>query len=161
MAITREPMTRVGYDQLRTELDRLRSEERVKIAQEIERARSYGDLNENAEYQYAKDKQGLIEAKIRDLEDKLARAEVIDIFKLNGDKVVFGASVELEDIETKERICYQIVGALEADPEQGRISYQSPLARCLIGKELGDDVALSTPKGKKTYEIVKVSFGEN
>ena len=158
MTIQTEPITKKGYEKLRAELERLRSEERIKIAKEIEHARSYGDLSENAEYQYAKEKQALIEAKIRDLEDKLARARVIDPAQLSGDKVTFGAWVELEDIESKERVQYQIVGSFEAEPEQGKISYQSPLARALIGKEEGDDVVIKTPKGEKTYEIVKVEF---
>jgi len=158
MALIEEPMTRKGYEKLRQELERLRSEERIKIAQEIEHARSYGDLSENAEYQYAKDKQALIEAKIRDLEDKLARARVVDISKLSGDKVVFGATVELEDVDTGERIRYQIVGSYEAEPEKGKISYQSPLARALIGKLEGDEVTIKSPKGEKTYEIIKVEF---
>ena len=158
MALIEEPMTRKGYEKLRQELERLRSEERIKIAKEIEHARSYGDLSENAEYQYAKDKQALIEAKIRDLEDKLARARVVDISKLSGDKVVFGATVELEDVDTGERIRYQIVGSYEAEPEKGKISYQSPLARALIGKLEGDEVTIKSPKGEKTYEIIKVEF---
>ena len=158
MALIEEPMTRKGYEKLRQELERLRSEERIKIAKEIEHARSYGDLSENAEYQYAKDKQALIEAKIRDLEDKLARARVVDISKLSGDKVVFGATVELEDVDTGERIRYQIVGSYEAEPEKGKISYQSPLARALIGKLEGDEITIKSPKGEKTYEIIKVEF---
>ncbi len=161
MTIQTEPITKKGYEKLRAELERLRSEERIKIAKEIEHARSYGDLSENAEYQYAKEKQALIEAKIRDLEDKLARARVIDPAQLSGDKVTFGAWVELEDIETGERVRYQIVGSFEAEPEQGKISYQSPLARALIGKEEGDDVVIKTPKGEKTYEIIKVEFSSD
>jgi len=113
---------------------------------------------ENAEFHYAKDKQGQIEARIRDLEDKFSRAEVIDISRLSGDKVTFGATVELMDIETKERLTYQIVGNFEAEPESGKISYESPLARALIGKEVGDDVILKSPKGNKTYEILQVKF---
>jgi len=151
-------MTKAGYEKLKAELERLRSVERVKIAEEIERARSYGDIMENAEFHYAKDKQGQIEARIRDLEDKFSRAEVIDISRLSGDKVTFGATVELMDIETKERLTYQIVGNFEAEPESGKISYESPLARALIGKEVGDDVILKSPKGNKTYEILQVKF---
>jgi len=158
MVLNREPMTKAGYEKLKAELERLRSVERVKIAEEIERARSYGDIMENAEFHYAKDKQGQIEARIRDLEDKFSRAEVIDISRLSGDKVTFGATVELMDIETKERLTYQIVGNFEAEPESGKISYESPLARALIGKEVGDDVILKSPKGNKTYEILQVRF---
>jgi len=158
MVLNREPMTKAGYEKLKAELERLRSVERVKIAEEIERARSYGDIMENAEFHYAKDKQGQIEARIRDLEDKFSRAEVIDISRLSGDKVTFGATVELMDIETKERLTYQIVGNFEAEPESGKISYESPLARALIGKEVGDDVILKSPKGNKTYEILQVKF---
>jgi transcription elongation factor GreA len=158
MAILREPMTRKGYERLRAELDRMRSEERVKISHEIEKARAYGDLSENAEYHYAKDKQGMIEAKIRDLEDKMTRAEVIEIANLSGDKVTFGSTVVLEDIETKERVTYQIVGSFEADPAAGRLSYESPLAHSMIGKEEGDDVIIKNNKGQKTFEIIKVSY---
>ena len=160
MAFAREPMTRQGYEKLKAELERLRSVERVKISEEIEKARSYGDIMENAEFHFAKDKQGQIEARIRDLEDKFSRAEIIDISKLSGEKVTFGATVELEDIETKERMTYQIVGSLEADPAQGKISYESPLARALISKEEGDDVVLKNPRGQRTYEIVSVKFVE-
>jgi len=158
MAVMREPMTREGYEKVKVELERLKAVERVKIAAEIEKARSFGDLTENAEYQYAKDKQGQIEARIRDLEDKLSRADIIDIAKLRGERVTFGATVELEDIETKLRERYQIVGSLESDPGSGKISYESPLARSLIGKELGDDVLIKTGKGQKTCEIVAVQF---
>jgi len=160
MALIREAMTKRGYELLKAELERLRTVERMKITEEIERARSYGDLTENAEYHCAKEKQGLIEARIRDLEDKFSRAEVIDLSKLSGEKITFGAIVELMEVETKERITYQIVGSLEADPEKGKISYESPLARALIGKELGDDVVIKAPKGKRTYEITKVQFAE-
>ena len=160
MAVMREPMTRPGYEKMKAELERLRSVDRIKISQEIERARSFGDISENAEYHYAKDKQGQIEARIRDFEDRLSRADIIDISKLSGEKITFGATVELEDIETKGRVRYQIVGSLESDPENGRISYESPLARFLIGKELGDDVIIKIGKGQKTYEILKVEFIE-
>jgi transcription elongation factor GreA len=160
MAVMREPMTRNGYEKMKAELDRLRSVERIKISQEIEKARSFGDISENAEYHYAKDKQGQIEARIRDYEDRLSRADIIDIGKLSGDRITFGATVELEEIETKERVRYQIVGSLESDPENGKISYESPMAKFLIGKELGDDVMLKTGKGSKTYEILKIEFIE-
>lgn len=158
MALMREPMTREGYERLKAELERLRSVERVKIAEEIERARSFGDLSENAEYNYAKDKQGLIEARIRNLEDKFSRADVIDLSRLSGEKITFGARVELMDIESKEKVTYQIVGSVEADAEAGKISFESPMARALIGKELGDDVVIKNPKGQRTYEIVAVKF---
>jgi len=160
MAVMREPMTRDGYEKMKAELERLKSVERIKISQEIEKARSFGDISENAEYHYAKDKQGHIEARIRDLEDRLSRADIIEIGKLGGDKITFGATVELEEIETKERLRYQIVGSLESDPENGKISYESPLAKFLIGKELGDDVIIKVGKGQKTYEILKVEFIE-
>ncbi len=158
MALMREPMTREGYERLKAELERLRSVERVKIAEEIERARSFGDLSENAEYNYAKDKQGLIEARIRNLEDKFSRADVIDLSRLSGEKITFGARVELMDIESKEKVTYQIVGSFESDAEAGKISFESPMARALIGKELGDDVVIKNPKGQRTYEIVAVKF---
>ena len=160
MAFAREPMTRPGYEKLKAELEHLRSGERLKISEEIEKARSYGDISENAEYHYAKDKQGMIEARIRDLEDKFSRAEIIDLAKLSGDRVTFGATVELEDIETKDRITYQVVGSMEAEPQEGKISYESPLAHALISKEEGDDVVIKHPKGQRTYEIIKVRFGE-
>lgn len=158
MPLIREPITKAGYEKLKAELERLRTVERVKISEEIEKARSYGDISENAEYQYAKEKQGLLEARIRDLEDKFSRAEIIDPATLSGDRVTFGATVELMDIETKERMTYQIVGSFEAEPEKGKISYESPMARALIGKEVGDDVILKGPKGTKTYEILQVKF---
>jgi transcription elongation factor GreA len=158
MAVTREPMTRTGYEKAKSELERLRSEERVKISAEIEKARSYGDISENAEYHYAKDKQGQIEARIRNLEDKLSRADIIDLTTLSGDHVTFGAIIELENIETKERVSYQIVGSLESDPEHGKISFESPLAHTLIGKEQGDDEVLKIGKGQTTYEIITVKF---
>jgi len=160
MAVMREPMTRHGHEKMKAELERLRSVERIKISQEIEKARSFGDISENAEYHYAKDKQGHIEARIRDLEDRLSRADIIEIGKLSGERITFGATVELEEIETKEKVRYQIVGSLESDPENGRISYESPLAKFLIGKELGDDVIIKVGKGQKTYEILKVEFVE-
>jgi len=158
MAVMREPMTREGYDKARSELDRLKSVERINISQEIEKARSFGDITENAEYHYAKDKQGQIEARIRDLEDRLARADIIDISRLRGERVTFGATVELENIETKERVRYQIVGSMESDPVAGKISFESPLAKSLIGREQGDDVAIRSGKGQATYEIISVSF---
>jgi len=158
MAVMREPMTKEGYEKAKAELERLKSVERIKISQEIERARSFGDLSENAEYQYAKDKQGQIEARIRDLEDRLSRADIIDISRLSGERVTFGATVELENIETKERVRYQIVGSLESDPSAGKISYDSPLARLLIGREQGDDVVVKSGKGQTTFEIIKVEF---
>ena len=154
----REPMTKEGFDKAKAELDRLKAVDRIQISHEIEKARSFGDLSENAEYHYAKDKQGQIEARIRDLEDRLSRADVIDLSRLRGERVTFGATVELENIETKERLRYQIVGSLESDPTAGRISYESPLAKSLIGKEQGDDVVLKSGKSQTTFEIIKVEF---
>lgn len=153
----RVPMTTQGHALLREELKRLKEEVRHKLAQEIGRARELGDLSENAEYHAAKEKQGQVEAQIRQMEDRLGRAEVVDVGKLSGSKVLFGATVTVED-EDGERQVLQIVGTEEADPRHGRISYESPVARGLIGKEEGDTARIQTPKGPKELEIIKVEF---
>jgi len=152
------PMTAGGYAALQTELRRLTAEERPRIIEAISEARSHGDLSENAEYHAAKEAQGLNEAKIAELEDKLGRAEIIDVSKLDGDTVKFGATATLLDEDTEEQKRYQIVGELEADVKKGRISVTSPIARALIGKRAGDVVEVTTPGGSKSYEIVKVQF---
>ena len=151
------PMTPSGAQKLRDELSRLK-EERPKISREIGIAREHGDLSENAEYHAAKERQGLVEARIKDIEDKLSRAEVIDPSKLSGDRVRFGAKVTLTNLDTDEETTYQIVGADEADLDQGTISVSAPLARALIAKTVGDEVTLKLPVGTRRYEIVSVEF---
>jgi len=151
------PMTPGGAQKLRDELARLK-EERPRISREIGVAREHGDLSENAEYHAAKERQGLVEARIKDIEDKLSRAEVIDPTKLSGDLVRFGAKVTLTNLDTDEETTYRIVGADEADINQGLISVSAPLARALIGKTLGDEVVVDLPAGKRRYEIGGVEF---
>lgn len=155
----RMPMTQAGYERMRAELKRLKTTERRDVAALIEEARSHGDLRENADYDAAKEKQGMLEASIRDLEDKLARAEVIDVSKLGGDRVVFGATVTLYDLTADEEKTVTIVGELEADAKVGLISVSSPLARGLIGKQVDDVARIQTPGGTREYEISDVSFG--
>ncbi len=150
-------MTPLGAQKLREELARLK-EERPKISREIGVAREHGDLKENAEYHAAKDRQGMVEAQIKDIEDKLARAEVIDPTKLSGDRVRFGATVKMTNLDTDEDIVYQIVGADEADINSGKISVSAPLARALIAKSVGDEVVVNLPAGKRRYEIAEISF---
>ncbi|RIA55285.1 transcription elongation factor GreA [Dichotomicrobium thermohalophilum] len=152
------PMTAEGYASLEREVRRLKSEERPRIIQAIAEAREHGDLSENAEYHAAKEQQSLNEARVADLEDKLSRAQVIDVSKLSGDTVKFGATVTIVDEETEEELRYQIVGDDEADVKQGRIAISSPIARALIGKSVGDSVEVVTPKGSKDYEVLKVEF---
>jgi len=150
------PMLEEGHRMLSEELKRLKSE-RPEIVEAIETARAHGDLSENAEYHAAKERQGQIEASIADLEDKLSRAMVIDPKSLSGNKVVFGATVTLVD-EDDKKVKYQLVGQTEADARVGRISYNSPLGRALIGREVGEDVEVSAPAGDRYYEIKKVEF---
>lgn len=152
------PMTAAGYAALEAELKRLKSVERPRIIQAISEARSHGDLSENAEYHAAKEQQGLNEARVAEIEEKLGRAEVIDVSKLSGDRIMFGATVTLVDEDTDEEKVYQIVGDFEADVRAGRISISSPIARSLIGKTVGDTVEVNSPGGGKSYEILKVSF---
>jgi len=154
----KEPMTVNGYASLKERLRVLKQEEMPRISREIGAAREMGDLSENAEYHAAKEKQGLINAQIMEIEDKLARAQVIDVTALAGERVVFGATVELEELDTSERMTYKIVGVDEADTAKGLISYQSPVAKALIGKEEGDEVKVTTPKGVRTLEIIGVHF---
>jgi len=150
-------MTPEGHAHLKEELARLKAE-MPKISKEIGIAIEHGDLKENAEYHAAKEKQGLTKAHIDDIEDKLARAEVIDPTSLSGDRVKFGATVELEDIDSGNMVTYQIVGSFEADIGQGKISVTSPVAKALISKEVGDEVRVKTPKGMRTYEIADVRW---
>jgi len=154
------PMTKAGADAIKRELKRLKSVERPRIVQEISVARDHGDLSENAEYHAAKDKQSHVEGRIQMLEDRLARAEIIDVGKLSGDKVVFGATVKLADGDSGAQAQYTIVGEHEADLKRGRISITSPIARGLIGKEVGDEVKIRTPGGEREYEILEVLFQE-
>ncbi len=151
-------MTAAGHLALESELKRLQQIERPRIIQAIAEARSHGDLSENAEYHSAKEAQSLNEGRIAELEDKLSRAEVIDVSKLSGSTVMFGATVTLVDEDTEEEKTYQIVGEAEADVKSGRVSITSPTARALIGKKVGDSVEVNTPGGGKSYEILKVVF---
>ena len=151
------PMTPGGAQKLREELSRLK-EERPKISRAIGTAREHGDLKENAEYHAAKEQQGLVEARIKDIEDKLSRAEVIDPTKLSGDRVRFGATVLLTNLDTEEENTYQIVGADEADLKNGTISVSAPLSRALIGKSTGDEVVVNLPGGTRRYEIGSIEF---
>jgi len=150
------PMLEEGHRKLTDELKRLK-QERPEIVEAIEAARAHGDLSENAEYHAAKERQGQIEATIVDLEDKLSRAMVIDPTTLSGDKVVFGATVTLID-EDEKKVRYQLVGQVEADAKDGKISYNSPLGRALIGRQKGEDVEVSTPSGDRYYQIAKIEF---
>ena len=154
------PMTARGHQQLLEDLQRLKSVERPKNVSDIEEARAHGDLSENAEYHAAKDRQSLLDVQIRELEDKIARAQVIDISKLSGDKIVFGATVKLVDDDTDEDVVYQIVGEHESEPKEGRISLGSPVARSLIGRRVGDLVEVRTPAGVRNFEVLDVSFIE-
>ena len=152
------PMTAAGHAAMMDEIKHLKSVERPRIIRAIEEARSHGDLSENAEYHAAKEQQGWTEARVADLEDKISRAEVIDISTLSGDTVKFGAKVTLVDEDTEDQSAYQIVGEFEADVKKGLISVSSPIARAIIGKRKGDSVEVATPGGGKSYEIVKVRF---
>ena len=153
------PMTVQGAETLRVKLKRLKEVERPRVTREIEIARAHGDLSENAEYHAAREKQGMIEAQIREIGDKLGRAQIIDPSQLSGDRVLFGATVTLLDLENESEITYQIVGTDEAEPKEGRISVTSPLGRALIGKGVGDEIAVSTPGGNRGYSIEDVQFG--
>ncbi len=156
--VDKVPMTVPGYAALEVELKRRQQEERPRIIQAISEARSHGDLSENAEYHAAKESQSLNEGRIAELEDKLSRAEVIDVSKLSGATVKFGATLTLIDEDTEEEKIYQIVGEAEADVKSGKVSITSPIARALIGKKVGDTVEVNTPGGGKSYEILKVAF---
>ena len=151
------PMLAEGHRKLNEQVRHLKSVERPAIVEAIEVARAHGDLSENAEYHAAKERQGQVEATIADIEDQLSRAMVIDPTTLSGDKVVFGATVTLTD-EDNKRVRYQLVGQVEADAKDGRISYNSPLGRALIGREVGDEVEVSTPSGDRYYGIEKIEF---
>lgn len=152
------PMTADGYSRLQEELKRLKTIDRPAIIRAIAEARDHGDLSENAEYHAARERQSFIEGRVMELEDKIARAEVIDVSKLSGSVVKFGATVTLADEETDEEAVYQIVGEDEADISLGRLSVTSPLARALIGKSIGESVEVTTPRGARAYEVVTVDF---
>ncbi len=151
------PLTRAGFDKLDAELKHLKTVERPAIISAISEAREHGDLSENAEYHSAKEKQSFIEGRIKELEGVISLAEVIDPSKLSG-TIKFGATVELVDEDTDEEKTYQIVGEYEADIESGKLNIKSPLARALIGKDVGDSVEVRTPGGDRAYEILKISF---
>jgi transcription elongation factor GreA len=153
------PMTAEGFARLQEEMKRLKTVDRPEVIRQIAEARDHGDISENAEYHAARERQGFIEGRLAELEDKISRAEVIDPTTLSGKDVKFGATVTLEDEETEEKTTYQIVGEDEADIKERRLSITSPLARALIGKKVGDSVEVSTPRGSKSYEITRVRFG--
>ena len=155
-SVEKLPMLAEGYERLVAELKTLR-EERPKIVDAIEEARAHGDLSENAEYHAAKERQGQVEATIGDLEDRISRAQIIDPTTLSGDKIIFGATVTLLDDDDKP-VRYQIVGPYEADAKVGRISYNSPLGRALIGRQVGDEVEVSVPAGDRCYAVEKIEF---
>lgn len=158
--VTKIPMTPEGHTRLSAELKRLKNVERPAVIKAIADAREHGDLSENAEYHAARERQGFIEGRVMELEDKLGRAEVIDVAAQSGSKVVFGARVKLVDEETDEEILYQIVGPEESDIQKGLLSIASPLAQALLGKEAGDSVEVTTPRGVRYFEVLSVNFGE-
>lgn len=151
------PMLADGHARLEAELKNLKSVERPAVVAAIEEARAHGDLSENAEYHAAKEQQGHIETRITELESKLSRADIIDPASLSGDRIMFGATVTLID-EDDTKVVYQIVGIEEGDVKQGKISYQSPIARALIGRKLGDEVEVRTPGGERYYDVEKIDF---
>jgi transcription elongation factor GreA len=153
-------MTPEGFERLREELKRLKHDERPRVIQEIATAREHGDISENAEYHAAKDRQGLVEARIKELEAKVSRADVIDPKQVGeSDRIQFGARVTVVDEDTEKESTYRIVGADEGDIQNGRLSFSSPLARALMGKSAGQSVEISTPSGVRSYEITKVQYG--
>src|SRR5262250_2368640 len=156
--MTKIPMTADGFQRLEDELRHLKLNERPAVIRQIAEAREHGDLSENAEYHAARERQSFIEGRVAELEDKIARAEVIDVSKLSGSVVRFGATVTLVDEDTDEKVTYQIVGADEGDIGKGLLSVTAPLARALIGKTKGDSVEVSTPGGSKAYEITRVVY---
>ena len=152
------PMTADGFQRLEEELRHLKMNERPAVIRAIAEAREHGDLSENAEYHAARERQSLIEGRVGELEDKISRAEIIDVSKLSGKQIKFGATITVVDEDTDEKNSYQIVGPDEADIREKRLSITSPLARAVIGKKVGDTVEVTTPNGSKSYEIVKVAF---
>ena len=158
MTMERVPMTIEGFRTLEAELQRLKSEERPRIIQAISDARAHGDLSENAEYHAAKEQQGLNEARVADIEDRISRADVIDTSKLSGTTVKFGGTVTLVDEDTDEKVKYKIVGDSEASVRDGKISISSPIARALIGKPKNDTAEVTTPKGARSYQVLKIEW---
>tara|TARA_R110002167_G_scaffold232685_1_gene437882 strand:+ start:95 stop:568 length:474 start_codon:yes stop_codon:yes gene_type:complete len=154
----RFPMTRSGFDKIEEELKRLKTVERPAVIKALEEARAHGDLSENAEYHAAKERQAFIESRAADLENKLSRAQVIDTTSLSGNTVKFGATVTVVDEDDDEEMSFQIVGEEEADIKQQRLSVKSPLARALIGKQVGEEVEVTTPGGSKLYELIKIQY---
>ncbi len=152
------PMTAKGKAKLEEELKRLKTHDRHEVIKDIATARAHGDLSENAEYHAAKEQQGFIEGRIKELEDKLARAQVVELGTLKTDKIVFGAVVELQDCETEEKKIFHIVGSDEADIKEGRLSIDSPVARQLLGKKAGDNVTVRIPKGVVEYEVLSIKY---
>ena len=152
------PMTAGGIQNLEEELKKLKTEERPSVIRAISEAREHGDLSENAEYHAAKEKQGFIEGRIQELEDIISRADIIDVSKLSGNVIKFGATVTLADEDTDEELTYQIVGPYEANLENKRISIQSPIARALIGRSIGDSTEVKAPGGIKSYEVIKIKW---
>lgn len=152
----RVPITRAGYQRLKQELERLQKEERPRVILAIEEARAHGDISENAEYEAAKEKQGMIEGRIGDLTEKLATSEIFDGSGSNGDRVIFGCTVVVEDMDTGESSTYRLVGPYEADIKTGTLSVTSPLGSALIGKEAGDEVQVKTPGGLRNLELVEI-----
>ncbi|MCB0404195.1 MAG: transcription elongation factor GreA [Bdellovibrionales bacterium] len=152
------PMTCSGRDKLEAELKKLKSTDRPNVIKEIATARAHGDLSENAEYDAAKEKQAFIEGRIQEIEDKLARAQVIDPKEIRSDQIKFGATVELMDLESEEQKTYQLVGQEEADVKEGRLSIQSPIAKALLNKRVGDEVTVKVPKGEVEYEILSIRY---
>jgi transcription elongation factor GreA len=152
------PLTAKGFAKLDAELRKLKSVERPAVIAAIAEAREHGDLSENAEYHAARERQGFIEGRVMELEDKLSRAEVIDIHSLSGSKVMFGARVKLVDEDTEEETSYQVVGPEEADIQSGLLSIQSPLAQAILGKEAGENVEVNTPRGVRYFEIIEVRY---
>ena len=157
--VQKNPITPDGAAKLREELNNLKSVERPAIIQAIATAREHGDLSENAEYHAARERQSFIEGRIKEIENKLALAEVIDPTKLAGDKVAFGATVKLSNVDSGEEVTYRILGADESDLAKGSISITSPMARALIGKQVGDEVKVRMPGGQRTYEVLDITFG--
>jgi transcription elongation factor GreA len=156
--MNRLPITREGYDRLRAELQRLEQKERPKVIQAISEAREHGDISENAEYEAAKEKQAMLEGKINDLHHKLSQCEIVEVAKDSAERVTFGSTVELEDLDTGKEMRYRLVGPYEADLAQGTISVTSPIGRALIGKEAGDEVKVQTPGGVKNLEILDIHY---
>ena len=156
--MNRLPITREGYDRLRSELQRLEQKERPKVIQAISEAREHGDISENAEYEAAKEKQAMLEGKINDLHHKLSQCEIVEVAKDSAERVTFGSTVELEDLDTGKEMRYRLVGPYEADLAQGTISVTSPIGRALIGKEPGDEVEVQTPGGVKNLEVLDIHY---